>query len=540
MTDAKQKYYILIPILLVALILRLWGINHQIYTDENKVVTPSVLLAQGKQIPLLYPKGSYYPHLYHYVLGVGFLPSALLHAPYPSTDTSVDTYTLIARIITAIMGTATVYVVFRIGTELRDSRLGLISSAFLAVLPLHIKYSHYAHVDIPLTLTVAITLWSALQIIKTNNIKWYIITGVLTGMSGAIHYTGFVIGITLIIVHAILILQKKQYSLKTICSRALILGLIAIPISFALCTPYTIIKWSESVRIYTQLSLRGTAGDLGYTRPNFIWPITTTSPDWGLPFTVSGIFWEFNPAIILLAILGFLIILCKRQWNIFVLVGGTIIIMYIAIIGRLPLYAIKRLLPLAPFIVIFAGLAIVEVWNLQKMQIILRHFIVSTVITGVLLYASVLAIGFDVAYMNGSTHSMAVLWAKNHLPHGSFILQHAPIRLIDWSDPNFNTERINEVYANFNADDPEVSHDRAKPISDWIAKKRIQYVAMDSRIVDRYFDPTSVKLFPETTASYQDFYTKIRTRGKLVYQINPKLWHIAGPRIEIYDIQNIQ
>ncbi|MEK7499699.1 MAG: glycosyltransferase family 39 protein, partial [Patescibacteria group bacterium] len=431
---------------------------------------------------------------------------------------------------TAILGTATIYVIYNIGKEIQDKKLGLLAATLFAFLPLHVKYSHYTHVDIPLTLTTTLALFTALRIRKTGLLKWYIATGALTGISGAIHYTGFVIGIALVFAHA----------LHNIRSRNIIAGLIVIPVSFAICTPYTLIKWQESSAIYHQLQLRGAAGDLGYTRPDFLWPLYTVSPDWGLPFTLSGVLWEFHPAVVVLAALGILLALYKRNWNIFILISCTLVVMYITIIGRLPLYAIKRLLPLAPLLALLAAWAIYELFHSKKMSKYVAFPVSVALVAIIVLQNMVTGVGFAAAYTHGSTHSTAVAWALQNIPRGSVVLQHTPIKLIDWNDTNYKTVRMNEVYANFNKQDPEVGHDRAKPLSYWTKEQGVEYVAMDSRIVDRYFDPTSVKLFPETTTSYQAFYTKIRSEGTLLYRIEPKLYTQAGPRVEIYDIRGIQ
>lgn len=58
-------------------------------------------------------------------------------------------------------------------------------------------------------------------------------------------------------------------------------------------------------------------------------------------------------------------------------------------------------------------------------------------------------------------------------------------------------------------------------------------------MVDRYYEPTSIKLFPETTASYRSFYDDIRQRGTLLYHIEPQLGVIAGPELELYDVRHI-
>lgn len=534
----STKTYAVVAIVLISLTLRIWGINHEIYTDENKVIAPSVKLAQGKQEPLLYPKGSYYPHLYHYILGLAFVPAALQGAPYPSPDSSVDTYSSIARIITALLGVGTVLITYIIGTRLQGPITGMLAAALIAIMPLHIKYSHYAHVDIPLTLLTSLVILTCINIWKSPSTKWYVLAGICTGLSGATHYTGFVVGIALLLAHIHTALQTKPLQVRTLISKPFLLALILIPISFFIASPYTIIKSREALDIYKQLSLRGAAGDLGYTRPTFIWPLYTTSPDWGLPFTTSGLIWEFNPLITVLAGIGLAISFMKRKWLPVILLGGTLVIMYTAIIGRLPLYAIKRLLPLTPLIALFSAIAINEIGQFKKS--IWSASLAIILLASIVLPSTYQAIGFNMAYARASTHSQAVAFALQNIPHGSTVLQHTPIKLIEWNDPNYKTVRLNEVYANFNAADPEVSHDRAKPLGYWTQEQHVQFVVMDSRIVDRYFDPTSIKLFPQTTASYQHFYTDIRSRGKLVYRIEPALWQAAGPRVEIYDVTGLQ
>jgi 4-amino-4-deoxy-L-arabinose transferase-like glycosyltransferase len=531
---------LLIYILIIAAALRLWGINHQIYTDENKVVTPSVLLAKGQQHPLLYPKGSYYPHFYHYILGVAFLPLALAHLPYPAAGDTLDAYTLTARIVTALIGVLTVWLVYRLGKSLANQNTGLLATAIFALLPLHVKYSHYAHVDVPLTAVALLAMLAAVRIWHTGQRRWYVITGLLVGLCGATHYTGLVMGSALVIAHLAFSWHRSPRTWRTFLSHSFIISLFLIPVGFFLASPYTIIKWSDSIAIYQQLAQRGAAGDLGYTSPNLMWPLYSTTPDWGLPFTVSGMIWEFFPITCLLAIIGLGIAIRQRASLLICLAGIVPVIMYLAIVGHLPLYAVKRLLPVAPFITILAAHAITWLYAQKYKFPVAWRMLAVLLAVSIIIPTAYTDAAFDGAYAGGSTHNQAFQWAQANIPAGSVVLQHTPIRLLDWNDSRFTTVRMDEVYANFNKIDPEVAHDRAKPLSYWINTKHVQYIVMDSRIVDRYYDPTSIKLFPATTASYRAFYDDIRTHATLVFEAQPKPWIIAGPRVEIYDLRQLK
>jgi hypothetical protein len=133
-----------------------------------------------------------------------------------------------------------------------------------------------------------------------------------------------------------------------------------------------------------------------------------------------------------------------------------------------------------------------------------------------------------------------VQWARSNLPEGSTVLQHGPLEFFSGNEPSFRVVRLREDYANFGRHDRRVADHRARPLSEWLTTEQVDYVVLDSRLVDRYYDRTSMALFPEMTASYRAFYDEIRARGTRLFLIEPKLWQQAGPRIEIYDIQSLQ
>jgi len=60
------------------------------------------------------------------------------------------------RLLTALLGTATVAATARLAARLDGPRAGLIAAAFLAVLPLHVLNSHYVKHDVPVTLLIVL------------------------------------------------------------------------------------------------------------------------------------------------------------------------------------------------------------------------------------------------------------------------------------------------------------------------------------------------------------------------------------------------
>jgi hypothetical protein len=132
------------------------------------------------------------------------------------------------------------------------------------------------------------------------------------------------------------------------------------------------------------------------------------------------------------------------------------------------------------------------------------------------------------------------MWAQENIPQGSTVLQHGPLRLLDPSDERWQVVTMGEVYANFSADDPEVAKDRATPLDHRVEEENVEYIVLDSRMVDRYYDATSQEIYPETTASYRAYYDDVRSRGKLLHTAQPQLGKRAGPRVEIYDVREVR
>lgn len=511
-------------ILGLAAVLRFWGIAHQVWTDENKAVSPSVAMVADGALPLWSVPVSRYPHFSHYVFAWAFWAIKLL-----GNDLTGEQFTVVARAIGAAVNVATVAAVFGLGRRLADTKTGLLAAALLAVTPLHVTYSHYAHVELPGVIVMLLAVWAALHVWDRGEPKWYVITGLLTGVAGATQFWAFAIGAGLLLAHARHVVGA-HFSLKSIFRPAFLAGLACIPIGFFLVSPFSLVE-KQNWNSYHDLSLRGTAGDLGHTRPHIAWPLYTTSPDWAVPFTSAGLVWEVGLVVSLLALVGVGVAAYRKDWRVVVLLGVLLVLLYVAIAGGLRLYAVKRLIFLP---VLLALLAAYGVRFFPKRWLGYGLFGVAFLVNGID------SAGVVATFGGVATHPAAVRWAEANIPRGRVVLQNGPLKLLEPDSKEWKVVRMNEVYANFHADDPEVAHDRAKTLEEWTQGEGVDFIVLDSRMVDRYYDRTSKRLYPETTASYRAFYDDVRARGKLVYKIEPELWRQAGARVEIYDVRRVQ
>lgn len=68
-----------------------------------------------------------------------------------------------ARVVSAVFGVATLYVVYLIGKHLVDRRTGLVAAAILAVMPLHIIVARQALLESPMTLFYAAAVYALIR-----------------------------------------------------------------------------------------------------------------------------------------------------------------------------------------------------------------------------------------------------------------------------------------------------------------------------------------------------------------------------------------
>src|SRR5690349_6027192 len=153
--------------LLAAALLRMWSLGHGIpYSpgvDEPEIMDRAVrMIHTGDFNPHFFD----YPSLYIYIQAVVAVGRFLLGAVRGewaslAAATTSDFY-LWGRAVTALLGTATVWLIY-LGGLRWGARTALLAAALLAVMPLHVRESHYVLTDVPVTFFVTLTFVLSLR-----------------------------------------------------------------------------------------------------------------------------------------------------------------------------------------------------------------------------------------------------------------------------------------------------------------------------------------------------------------------------------------
>ena len=102
---------------------------------------------------------------------------------------------LIARALTATLGTATTLAVFWIGRRLWDEATGLLAAFFLSLAYIHARDSHYATTDVPMTFLTVVAI--AFLIDAYLKRRPPVAAAALSGLATATKYGGILLGLPL-------------------------------------------------------------------------------------------------------------------------------------------------------------------------------------------------------------------------------------------------------------------------------------------------------------------------------------------------------
>src|SRR3990167_7917065 len=116
-------------ILILAFILRVIKLNQSLWLDE--AININAIRGLGfKDIVFNYSLGDFHPPLYHVLLKSWMLI-------FPVSEIRI-------RMMSVILGVATIFITYKIAKALFEKKTALISAALLSTAPLHIYYSQEA------------------------------------------------------------------------------------------------------------------------------------------------------------------------------------------------------------------------------------------------------------------------------------------------------------------------------------------------------------------------------------------------------------
>lgn len=196
----------------------------------------------------LNPRFFNWPSLYMYVMaGVyGIVFGASSEGVAGAFARNPAAFYLVGRLLTVVLGTATLAVVYLTGRMTYGRAVGLIASAFLAVDLVHVRDSHWVTTDVPLTFLVACATLYALRYWTSGRRQDAGAAGLLAGLATSMKYPGGLAFLGLVAAHALR--RPGSVGWRRLVSRETSVAAGLATLGFFLGTPFALLTPVAFVR----------------------------------------------------------------------------------------------------------------------------------------------------------------------------------------------------------------------------------------------------------------------------------------------------
>jgi 4-amino-4-deoxy-L-arabinose transferase-like glycosyltransferase len=414
----------LAAILLVAALARFWGIwfglpHMQARPDESVVSGIAVHFFDGDLNPHFFD----YPTLFMYVLAGLYLACFLVGRTTGAFQSVSDfvsawqqdwtVFALVGRCFVALLGTATVLVVYRIGARVFGTRCGLIAALFLALSLLHARDSHFAVTDVPMTFLVCASMLALVEAQLDRRPQRFFVAGLLAGLAASTKYNAVLLVVPLVAGEIFEVIEARREGRSTWDHRGLLFFVAPFLVGFLYGTPYAALDWREMADGFRRISSHLEEGhgiDVG--------------TGWSYHVFVSlryGVGWP-----VLVAALAGSVLIAVRSPRMAAVLCSFPLACYVAA-GPGRTVFVRYIMPIVPFMCITAAVAVDAAAQWLSKVARLRPHAAAAVATGlaalVILPSAVNLARLDYLIARTDNRLIAARWIREHVPAGSSLYQ---------------------------------------------------------------------------------------------------------------------
>jgi 4-amino-4-deoxy-L-arabinose transferase-like glycosyltransferase len=412
-SDMRPSRLGLLLVLAVAAALRFWalghGIPHALSVDEPEIVERALrMMRAGTLNPHFFDYGQLLIYIQLFVSVIRFIVGSVTGAWDSLAQVTSDSFYLWGRAVTAAFGVATVFVVFRIGLRW-GARHALLAAALMALMPLHVRYSHYVLTDIPLTFFVATAMLMSLTAHERPVIRAFALAGAMAGLAAAVKYNG---GLALLMPLLACWMTPAARPSRLACSIAAVGGAA---VAFFMTAPFTIL-------------------DL----PGFLDRFASLTAEYrnGAPPAEAGIIIYLKHLRLQFGVPGMLLITGGLLMGVIRSVRGPGRVPWaVALVFTVPYFLIvadqriiyaRYMLPIVPMLCILAATAVISGVSLLRRYEFprgVRTALIAGLTIALLGPPAMTAVGFARIIARTSTTDLAYRWILANVPEGSRIVQ---------------------------------------------------------------------------------------------------------------------
>lgn len=399
-------------VLLAAFAVRVYGISagipYAVGIDEPFIVNHALqILKTGDWNPHFFDYPSLVIYIHTVVAAARFLWGAA-HSEWSTLEglQTADLYEW-ARWMSLVFAMLTVWLVYRVGKQLDSRWVGVVGAALIAVLPLHVRESHFALTDVPLVTFVTLALLLALRAARRQTLGSYLAAGAVAGLAAATKYNGAIVLVALIAV-----------GLQSVRSRGIVrkaaAGIAASCVAFACAAPYTFLDVTGFLNDFG--SLLASVSNPGRALPEPAWSVYLKHLHLADPFWLP------------VAGLGALFVAChasaRRRW----LPLYAFVAAYFYVLASHPLVFARYALPMTPVLCLSVAYAVVratrwirESWPSPRLLALVPSAVAVMVVAGFAWQSIV----WNLLLIQPDTRTIAANWiVSNASPSARVAVEH--------------------------------------------------------------------------------------------------------------------
>ena len=387
-------------------------------------------ITQGKYAPILYSYGGLLHILYSVIIVILLLPFVFFVFLFSHLDVVVDrgfvgfyeafVYSLKAphqylywtRYITALLGSLTVIPIYLIGKKLYNEKVGLIAALLTAVNYRHVLSSVLVLADAPASFFASLSVLLSINLIKSNSLRSYILTGLGLGLAFSVKYFIYVLPLFLLC-HLLSVLGGRGGVYKKILlffGKKLLSSLIIAVITFIVLNPFIVFDFSEFHKEYLYDSQR-----FGVTAP------FSTLMNYDYHRSLVGSYYLVRYAIgdllTIAIILGFAYSLI-RNFKSTLILGSIIFPVLIMFLMIAAPSSARYYTPVIPFLLLFPAFFVFDLTRFIKFRILRRAVLIVVLLC--LVWPSLKNSFLTSLYFSRPLNqTLASEWLTHNLPAGS-------------------------------------------------------------------------------------------------------------------------
>jgi hypothetical protein len=569
---SRRDDLLLVSILALVMAVRLFGINHGLpygyQIDEKYVVNHAMAFGTGDFNPHAFQwPGTSLMFFVFLEYAITFVVGWLLQVFHSAKDfaglfmSDPSIFYLEGRISIALLGTATVFLTYRLGRQIYGPAVGLIGASFFGFSYIAVGIDHSIFPDTPLTFLAVAEMLLFQRILRQGSGAAYWQAGAVLGLAVATKYSGAAFILPFGIVHLLRVYEEgKGLGIGCLFDRRVLFFSGSAVVAFVLFCPFSILDFSTFSRDLLWQFQRVHSGSFG----------TDVKNAW-FYYIVHGLPNCVGVGLAAVSILGFFYAVGRRKKEDLPLIA--FVAFYFLYIGNWKVGVDKYLLPILPFLGLFAALLVERGLRLKALSLHPLHRY-AEVLCVLLLILEPLAYAIHSDYLlcQKDTRTLAKEWIEENLPQGTKIaldsgnfdvakfspplndskqsLQEEYSKLQEkfpktWASSKEQIERyldikmkylkgktyelVHIVYATDGSVDREVSLDA-------YAKDDVAYIVVSSYAYGVYDDPVYRERNPEAARYYGGFYHSLDSHCELTKVFYPLSKRGPGPVIKIYRV----